>query len=59
MSLSASKMALGYAKNIIIELAWVIQADEIEELPEQILAVVRVGHIELSGAKDITAPSCK
>ena len=48
-------MALSYSKNIVVDMAFVIQGDGIDELPEHILSVVRIGFADVTKATPVPA----
>ncbi|CAM6098198.1 unnamed protein product [Calypogeia fissa] len=43
-------LALGYVTSVAVDLAFLIEAQTEEELPERLLGAVRVAHMELDGA---------
>lgn len=43
-------LVLGYLNNLVIELAFLIQANTEEELPEQLLGTCRLNHLDVSKA---------
>uniref|UniRef100_A0A803N8L4 Uncharacterized protein n=1 Tax=Chenopodium quinoa TaxID=63459 RepID=A0A803N8L4_CHEQI len=43
-------LVLGYLNNLVIEMAFLIQADTDEELPEQLLGTCRLNHVDASKA---------
>uniref|UniRef100_A0A803M7T3 PH domain-containing protein n=1 Tax=Chenopodium quinoa TaxID=63459 RepID=A0A803M7T3_CHEQI len=47
-------LVLGYLNNLVIEMAFLIQADTDEELPEQLLGTCRLNHVDASKAFLVT-----
>ncbi|MCO5578409.1 hypothetical protein L7F22_032251 [Adiantum nelumboides] len=43
-------LALGYVNSVTVDMAFLIEAQSEEELPERILGAVRIAHIEMSSA---------
>ncbi|PKA66386.1 hypothetical protein AXF42_Ash007083 [Apostasia shenzhenica] len=43
-------LVLGVVTTLVVDMAFLIQANTVEELPEQLLGAVRISHIELSSA---------
>ncbi|VFQ64791.1 unnamed protein product [Cuscuta campestris] len=43
-------LVLGYLNNLVIEMAFLIQADAAEDLPEQLLGTCRLNHLDASKA---------
>lgn len=48
-----TKLALGYAKTLALDLAIVIQGETPEELPERILSVVHLANIDVTKARSV------
>lgn len=47
-------LVLGYLNNLVIEMAFLIQANTEEELPEQLLGTCRLNHLDASKAVPMT-----
>lgn len=45
------RLAAGYAKTLVVDLALVIQGEEENELPEQVVACWRIREMDLAVAK--------
>ncbi|XP_057526843.1 protein ENHANCED DISEASE RESISTANCE 2-like isoform X1 [Amaranthus tricolor] len=48
-------LVLGYLSNLVIEMAFLIQANTDEELPEQLLGTCRLNHLDASKAIPLTS----
>lgn len=40
------RLALGYSKNLVVDMAFVLQGDEEGELPEKVFGVSRVSNLD-------------
>ena len=49
---SVVRFVFGYARYICVDIAYLIQGNDETELPEQILAAIRVAHLNLDAAKE-------
>ena len=47
------RLAAGYAKTLVVDLALVIQGEEEDELPERVVACWRIKQMDLSVAKKL------
>jgi hypothetical protein len=47
---SVVRFVFGYARYIVVDMAYLIQGNSEEELPEQLLGSLRVAHLDLSAA---------
>ncbi|KAI8563702.1 hypothetical protein RHMOL_Rhmol03G0129700 [Rhododendron molle] len=47
-------LVLGYLNNLVIEMAFLIQADTQEELPERLLGMCRLNHLDISKTVVVT-----
>jgi len=50
---SVVRFVLGYARYIVVDMAYLIQGNSEEELPEQLIGALRVAHLDINKA---TAP---
>jgi hypothetical protein len=50
---SVVRFVLGYARYIVVDMAYLIQGNTEEELPEQLIGALRVAHLDINKA---TAP---
>lgn len=46
-----TKLTLGYAKNLVVELGWVMQGETEEELPEVVIGGLKIIHVDMSIAR--------
>jgi hypothetical protein len=46
-------MAMGYSKNIIVDMGFCLQGNEENELPEVIMGACRFVHVDLATAKKL------
>lgn len=49
------KVVKGYSKMLVLDLAFVLQGEEEEELPERLLGCVRLQHVDLDRSLDVDA----
>ncbi|CAM9411107.1 unnamed protein product [Phaeothamnion confervicola] len=47
---SVTRLSIGYAKTLVVDLAWTLQGNTEDELPEVVLGGVRCNHIDMSTA---------
>ena len=48
-------MAIAYATSVVLEIAFVLEGETPEELPEQILFAIRLGDIDFRNARVVAA----
>jgi len=54
----STQLALGYAKLLTVDLGLVLEGQDVEELPEQVIGIARIMHVDFQSMSEPFDSSC-